>query len=60
MEYTFKLSVESLLEHASKLKKSGNLPPTVIAAIMFVEQLKNKKLEITIRAVDEPTERNSP
>lgn len=56
MEYTFKLSVESLLEYASNLKKSGNLPPTVIAAIIFIEQLKNKKLEITIRAVDEHTE----
>jgi carbamate kinase len=53
MEYTFKLSVESLLEYASKLKNSGSLPPAALAAIMFVEQLKNKKLEITIRAVDE-------
>jgi hypothetical protein len=58
VEYSFKLSAESLLQHVSNLKKSGQLPPAVVAAIGFLEHLKTKKLEITIRAVDEPEEKS--
>lgn len=53
MERTFKVSVETAREWLGKLAQSTDAPAWVRMAIVLIGALKNKTLEITVRAVDE-------
>jgi hypothetical protein len=54
-EQTFTLSANTALDWLAKLRKSGDLPLPIVAALTFVEGLRGKQIEVSIRVVDTKT-----
>lgn len=49
MEQKFVLSADVVLEWLAKLRRSGQLPLSIVAALAFVDTLRGKRLELIFR-----------
>jgi hypothetical protein len=53
MEHKFTLSAENVAKAIAALRERGSLPAPVLAALLFIDSLKHKRIEIILRAIDD-------